>query len=59
MKKLKKTQIFTIVTCGLAAVLLTMVLAVGLNTDHFGFGPNGKPPAPLRTPRLWTPRRRT
>lgn len=43
MKKLKKTQIFTIVTCGLAAVLLTMVLAVGMNTDHFGFGPKGEP----------------
>ncbi len=30
-------------TCGLAAVLLTMVLAVGMNTDHFGFGPKGEP----------------
>lgn len=42
MKKLKKSQIFTIVTCGLAAVLLTMVLAAGLNSDHFGFGLRGE-----------------
>lgn len=44
MKKLKKSQIFTIVTCGLAAVLLTMVLAAGLNADSFGFGPHREPP---------------
>lgn len=43
MKKLKKSQIFTIVTCGLAAVLLTMVLAAGLCADSFGFGPRGEP----------------
>ena len=44
MKKLKKSQIFTIVTCGLAAVLLTMVLAAGLKADSFGFGPHREPP---------------
>lgn len=40
--KLKKSQIFTILACGLAAILLTLVLAVGLRSDHFGFGRGGE-----------------
>ncbi len=36
--KLKKSQIFMIITFGAAALLLTMVLAAGLSSDRFGFG---------------------
>lgn len=35
---MKKSQIFTIVTFSVAALLLTGVLVVGLNTDGFHFG---------------------
>lgn len=41
MKKLKKSQIFAIVTCGLAALLLTFVLMVGLRSEGFGAGESG------------------
>lgn len=35
---MKKSQIFTIVACSAAALLLTGVLAVGLSTDSFSLG---------------------
>lgn len=36
--KLKKSQIFTIVTFSTAALLLTGILVIGMNTDGFRFG---------------------
>lgn len=42
--KLKKSQIFLIITAGAAALLLTMVLVTGLSTDHFGFGQGNSGP---------------
>ncbi|WP_322170445.1 DUF4097 family beta strand repeat-containing protein [Acutalibacter caecimuris] len=42
MKKLKKSQIFLIITCGAAALFFTLVLMAGLSADNFGFGESGK-----------------
>lgn len=43
MRKLKKSHIFVIITCSIAAVLLSLVFIAGMNTDPFAPDPDSAP----------------